>query len=69
MRTILAACKAHGVRKLCFSDSIGSFGHSSPREGATAAWLVAHPEQDPGSEYVASLSRTSYAALLKVVDC
>ena len=45
MRTLLAACKAHGVKKVCFSDSIGSFGHSSPRVDATAAWLVANPEQ------------------------
>lgn len=23
----------------------------SPREGATAQWLMEHPDQDPGSDY------------------
>lgn len=50
MRVLLEACAAHGVKKVCFSDSIGSFGHGSPRDGATARWLVEHPEHDPGSE-------------------
>lgn len=30
--------------KICFSDSIGSYGRSAPRENATADWLVANPE-------------------------
>jgi len=37
--------------KICFSDSIGSYGRSAPRNEATADWLVANPTQDPGSEY------------------
>lgn len=52
MRNLLAACERHGITKICFSDSIGSFGHGSPREGASARWLTQHPEHDPGSEYV-----------------
>eukprot|EP00037_Helgoeca_nana_P037679 m.17078 g.17078 ORF g.17078 m.17078 type:complete len:346 (-) comp9205_c0_seq1:133-1170(-) len=51
MRNLLAACERHGITKICFSDSIGSFGHGSPREGASARWLTQHPEHDPGSEY------------------
>jgi threonine 3-dehydrogenase len=37
--------------KICFSDSIGSYGLKAPREGATADWLVENPTQDPGSDY------------------
>ena len=51
MSNILHAMHASGVRKICFSDSIGSFGASAPREDAPASWLVAHPAQDPGSDY------------------
>jgi len=51
MRNLLRACEAHGVTKVCFSDSIGSFGGSSPRDGATARWLTENPAHDPGSEY------------------
>ena len=51
MVNLLAACKAHGVKKVCFSDSIGSYGPSAPREGATARWLTENPMQDPGSDY------------------
>ena len=51
MERILKAMDAAGCSKICFTDSIGSFGSEAPREGATAAWLVAHPDQDPGSDY------------------
>lgn len=37
--------------KVCFSDSIGSYGYEGPRDGASARWLVGHPRQDPGSDY------------------
>jgi threonine 3-dehydrogenase len=37
--------------RICFSDSIGSYGLSAPRKEATADWLVKNPEQDPGSDY------------------
>lgn len=37
--------------RLCFTDSIGSFGTSAPREAVSARWLVEHPLQDPGSDY------------------
>ena len=46
MRRVIAAMERADVRaRLCFSDSIGSFGASAPRDAATAAWLVANPEQ------------------------
>ena len=54
MERILTAMDAANLPasvKLLFSDSIGSFGSSAPRELAPASWLVAHPEQDPGSAY------------------
>lgn len=51
MRTILECMKEVGLRRICFSDSIGSFGRMSPRDNAAANWLIAHPEQDPGSDY------------------
>lgn len=51
MRNVLKAMDACGVRKICFSDSIGSFGASSPRENCTARWLIENPIQDPGSDY------------------
>lgn len=31
--------------RLLFSDSIGSFGASAPKDNVDAAWLCAHPEQ------------------------
>ena len=40
-----------GARRICFTDSIGSFGAEAPREGTTARWLTENPEQDPGSDY------------------
>eukprot|EP00658_Telonema_sp_P-2_P056003 TRINITY_DN44501_c0_g1_i1.p1 TRINITY_DN44501_c0_g1~~TRINITY_DN44501_c0_g1_i1.p1 ORF type:complete len:500 (+),score=99.64 TRINITY_DN44501_c0_g1_i1:160-1659(+) len=51
MKNILDAMGTVGARRICFTDSIGSFGASAPREGATARWLTEHPDQDPGSDY------------------
>lgn len=51
MGKVLDAMKEVGTRKLCFTDSIGSFGASAPRSGATARWLHDNPDQDPGSDY------------------
>ena len=42
---------AVGARRICFTDSIGSFGAEAPRRGATARWLHDNPTQDPGSDY------------------
>jgi nucleoside-diphosphate-sugar epimerase len=51
MRRVLKAMKTYGVRRVCFSDSIGSYGATSPREDVSAGWLLDYPLQDPGSEY------------------
>ncbi|MFA5821159.1 MAG: NAD-dependent epimerase/dehydratase family protein, partial [Candidatus Gracilibacteria bacterium] len=52
MKNIIEAMLRHSTaRRLLFSDSIGSFGPESPRENATAEWLLTHPDQDPGSDY------------------
>ena len=51
MKNLLQCCEDNNVRQVCFSDSIGSFGKSSPRIDATASWLTENPGQDPGSEY------------------
>ena len=51
MKNVLAAMAKVGARKICFTDSIGSFGASSPRVGASARWLTKNPTQDPGSDY------------------
>jgi len=52
-RLIKAMDKANmpAETKICFSDSIGSYGRSAPRNEATADWLVENPTQDPGSDY------------------
>lgn len=51
MKNVLAAMGEAGCRRICFTDSIGSFGGSSPRDGVSARWLVENPTQDPGSDY------------------
>lgn len=51
MRNVLAAMNEVGARRLCFTDSIGSFGAAAPRQGVSARWLHEHPSQDPGSDY------------------
>ena len=50
MQNVLAAMTECGVRKLCFTDTIASFGQSAPRL-ARARWLTRNPTQDPGSDY------------------
>ena len=39
-----------GARRICFTDSIGSFGADAPRRGATARWLTENPEQGTFSQ-------------------
>ena len=51
MKNILDAMKEVGCRRICFTDSIGSFGATSPRDDVAARWLVSNPTQDPGSDY------------------
>ena len=51
MSNVLDAMCAVGARRICFTDSIGSFGMMAPRRGATARWLTENPHQDPGSDY------------------
>jgi threonine 3-dehydrogenase len=51
MTRILRCMREAGLSRICFSDSIGSFGASAPRENATACWLTVNPQQDPGSDY------------------
>jgi nucleoside-diphosphate-sugar epimerase len=51
MANVLEAMKEVGARRICFTDSIGSFGAEAPRRGATARWLTENPSQDPGSDY------------------
>ena len=51
MKHVLDAMAKVGARRICFTDSIGSFGAEAPRKGATARWLTENPHQDPGSDY------------------
>jgi threonine 3-dehydrogenase len=51
MERLLRVMAEVGLSRLCFSDSIGSFGASAPRDEAPASWLVERPTQDPGSDY------------------
>ncbi|GMH49576.1 hypothetical protein TrVE_jg2005 [Triparma verrucosa] len=51
MEKVLTAMSEVGARRICFTDSIGSFGSSSPRTNTTARWLTENPTQDPGSDY------------------
>ena len=51
MENVLEAMQEVGSRRICFTDSIGSFGASAPRSSATARWLIENPLQDPGSDY------------------
>lgn len=50
MDRLLKVMREFNVPRICFSDSIGSYGGDAPRE-SNAAWLVANPQQDPGSDY------------------
>ena len=51
MKNTLEAMREVGCRRICFTDSIGSFGGTSPRQDVAARWLVENPTQDPGSDY------------------
>ena len=51
MKNTIAGMRAVGARRICFTDSIGSFGASSPRTNCSARWLIENPDQDPGSDY------------------
>lgn len=51
MRNVLWAMYEARVKKILFTDSIGSFSATAPREECTARWLTEHPLQDPGSDY------------------
>ena len=51
MSNVLEAMRSVGARRICFTDSIGSFGTTAPRTAATARWLHENPQQDPGSDY------------------
>jgi len=51
MRNVLWAMYEARVKKILFTDSIGSFGSTAPREHCTARWLTENPLQDPGSDY------------------
>ena len=51
MKNVLEAMQEVGCRRICFTDSIGSFGSSSPRRDVMPSWLVDNPAQDPGSDY------------------
>lgn len=51
MRNVLWGMYEARVKKVMFTDSIGSFGETAPRQECTASWLVGNPLQDPGSDY------------------
>jgi len=51
MRNILYSMLWANVRRILFTDSIGSFGAKAPRRDCTARWLTENPTQDPGSDY------------------
>lgn len=51
MRNVLWAMYESRIKKIMFTDSIGSFGSTSPRQECTARWLTENPVQDPGSDY------------------
>ncbi|CAK0836750.1 unnamed protein product [Prorocentrum cordatum] len=51
MRNVLWAMYENRVRRIMFTDSIGSFGAAAPREQCTARWLTENAAQDPGSDY------------------
>ena len=51
MERVLTCMQEFNIKKIYFSDSIGSYGIGSPRVDATARWLIEHPEHDPQSDY------------------
>lgn len=63
MKSILAAMSKYNVNKICFSDSIGSFGNGSPRYDCPANFLISNPNHDSGSSY--GLQKSKCRQLLK----
>ena len=56
MKNVLSAMSEVGARRICFTDSIGSFGATAPAS-ARRQWLHENPTQDlldDGSERAAS---------------
>jgi threonine 3-dehydrogenase len=51
MKNVLSSMSKVGCRRIMFTDSIGSFGGSAPKDDVEARWLVSNPDQDPGSDY------------------
>jgi len=51
MANVLNAMQNVGCQRICFTDSIGSFGAAAPRNGAKVSWLAENPDVDPGSDY------------------
>jgi len=51
MENVISAMNQVGARRICFTDSIGSYGAEAPRTDTTARWLTENPDQDPGSDY------------------
>ena len=45
MENVLSVMGEVGARRICFTDSIGSFGATAPRTGAAARWLPAGATQ------------------------
>ena len=63
MDIVLKIMRDFNVSRICFSDSIGSYGGSSPRDNVSARWLVENPTQDPGSDY--GVQKRQCRALMK----
>ena len=62
LRTVLDCMAQHGVPRICFSDSIGSFGEGG---GCYAGrWLTENPSADPGSDY--GLQKRECRELMKI---
>ena len=51
LKRLLSVMSERKIKRICFSDSIGSYGSEAPRNDCTAKWLIEHPMQDPGSVY------------------
>lgn len=51
MERVLSCMRDYNIKKIYFSDSIGSYGMGSPRFSATARWLMDNPTHDPQSDY------------------
>jgi threonine 3-dehydrogenase len=51
MERVLNCMREFNIKKIYFSDSIGSYGITSPRLSATARFLMENPTHDPQSDY------------------